>query len=213
MEKPDEATARRLASSGKHYWNSGIFVFSAAKCVDEMRRLQPTLLESCLHAVQAGRSDLEFTRLDEAAFAAAPSISFDYAIMEHTQAGAVIPVDMGWRDVGSWKTLWEAHEKDGAGNALRGDVIVRDVSGTLIHAQNRMVAALGVQDLVIVETRDAVLVAHKITAQDVPRIVQITESRIKCPLCISAVAAAIGAKPLAGAANAPGQSPCVRSSS
>ena len=172
VEKPDKATARRLASSGKHYWNSGIFVFSAAKCVDEMRRLQPTLLESCLHAVQAGRSDLEFTRLDEAAFAAAPSISFDYAIMEHTQAGAVIPVDMGWRDVGSWNTLWEAHEKDGAGNALRGDVIVRDVSGTLIHAQNRMVAALGVQDLVIVETRDAVLVAHKITAQDVPRIVQ-----------------------------------------
>ena len=172
MEKPDAETATRFVASGKHYWNSGIFVLSAAKCIEELRRLQPDLLKACRDALEMGHTDLEFTRLNEQIFATAHSISFDHAVMEHTQAGAVIPVDLAWNDVGSWHALWETHDKDSSGNALHGDVITHGVSGSLINAQNRLVAAVGVQDLVIVETKDAVLIAHKDASQDVQWVVK-----------------------------------------
>jgi mannose-1-phosphate guanylyltransferase/mannose-6-phosphate isomerase len=172
VEKPDQARAEQMIASGQYFWNSGIFVFSAARCIEEMRRLQPRLLDVCARSLRHAHSDLEFVRLDAEAFAAAPSISFDHAIMEHTQQGAVIPVDMGWSDVGSWKTLWEVRNKDMANNVIQGDVMSHNVSGTLIHAQDRMVAAIGVDDLVIVETKDAVLVAHKSAAQDVQVVVK-----------------------------------------
>lgn len=171
IEKPDLAAAERLIAAGGHYWNSGIFVFSAARYLEELRRLQPQVLDACTQARKLAQTDPEFTRLDQAAFAASPSISIDYAVMEHTGCGAVLPVDLGWSDVGSWNALWEVHDKNDEGNVLHGDVVTDNVSNTLVNAQNRMVAAVGVQDLVIVETSDAVLVAHKSESQNVKRIV------------------------------------------
>lgn len=171
VEKPDIATAEGLLAAGGHYWNSGMFVFSAARYLEELGRLQPAVLTACTRAQEAAQTDLEFTRLDPAAFTASPSISIDYAVMEHTGFGAVLPVTLGWSDVGSWNALWEVNAKNSQGNVLRGDVITDNVSNTLVNAQNRMVAAIGVQDLVIVETSDAVLVAHKSESQNVKRIV------------------------------------------
>lgn len=171
VEKPDLATAERLLAAGGHYWNSGMFVFSAAHYLEELKKLQPAVLAACTRARESAQVDLEFTRLDPAAFTASPSISIDYAVMEHTGHGAVLPVDLGWSDVGSWNALWEVNAKNSQGNVLLGDVVTDNVSNTLVNAQNRMVAAVGVQDLVIVETSDAVLVAHKSESQNVKRIV------------------------------------------
>jgi mannose-1-phosphate guanylyltransferase/mannose-6-phosphate isomerase len=171
VEKPDAAMAERFVSSGDYFWNSGMFAFSAARCLEELRRLRPGIVDACTRALDAAKTDLEFTRLDHAAFAAAPSVSIDYAIMEHTPHGVVLPVDLGWSDVGSWNALWEVRDKNEEGNVICGDVVAQDVSNTLVNAQNRMVAALGVRDLVIVETADAVLVAHKNASQNVKRVV------------------------------------------
>lgn len=171
IEKPDLCSAERMLAAGGHYWNSGMFVFKAGQYLDELERLQPDMHAACAKAREAARVDLEFTRLDPAAFTACPSISIDYAVMEHTDKGAMLPVDLGWSDVGSWNALWEVHDKNGEGNVLRGDVVTENVSNTLVNAQNRMVAAVGVHDLVIVETSDAVLVAHKNESQNVKSIV------------------------------------------
>jgi len=171
VEKPDPASARQFIDSGNYYWNSGMFVFSAMRYLAELERLQPEMLATCRRARESAQVDLEFIRLDPAAFSAAPSISIDYAVMEHTDAGAVLPVDLGWNDVGSWNALWEVNDKDGEGNVIRGDVVTENVSNTLVNAQNRMVAAIGVTDLVIVETSDAILVAHKNECQNVKKIV------------------------------------------
>jgi mannose-1-phosphate guanylyltransferase / mannose-6-phosphate isomerase len=170
-EKPDLATAERFLASGQHYWNSGMFVFSARYFLEELRRLQPALMSACEQALDKAIVDLEFTRLDPDTFSACTSISIDYAVMEHTPRGAVLPVELGWSDVGSWDALWQVNEKNGEGNVLHGDVVTDNVTNTLIKAQNRMVAAVGVQDLVIIETSDAVLVAHKSESQNVKRIV------------------------------------------
>jgi mannose-1-phosphate guanylyltransferase/mannose-6-phosphate isomerase len=148
-----------------------MFVFSATVFLNEIKRLQPAIFAACTQALERAQADLEFTRLDPQAFAASPSLSLDYALMEHTKLGAVAPVDLEWSDVGSWQALWEVQDKDVQGNVLSGDVIGEDVSNTLINAQSRMVAALGVTDLIIVETSDAVLVAHKDQAQNVKLLV------------------------------------------
>jgi mannose-1-phosphate guanylyltransferase/mannose-6-phosphate isomerase len=180
VEKPDQATAQSYLDSGEYYWNSGMFLFRAKDFLAELRRLRPDILTACEAALAAARSDLDFTRLDAAAFAACPSESLDYAVMEHTKQAAVVPADIGWNDIGAWDALWEVGIKDAAGNVTRGDVLLEGASNNLVRAESRLVAALGVDDLVIVETPDAVLVAHKSQVQEVKKIVDKLKKDQRC---------------------------------
>ena len=167
VEKPAPALAETLVASGKHYWNSGIFAFRADVFVAELERYAPELLAAARAALDGAHRDLEFTRLGAEAFARAPSISIDYAVMEKTDRAVVIPVEMGWSDIGSWSALWAQSDKTPEGNVLVGDVYARDVAGSFIRSDGRLLAAIGVRDLVIVETPDATLIAAKDRAQEV----------------------------------------------
>ena len=172
VEKPDQATAKRFIDSGVFYWNSGILLCSAQRYLEELRRLHLTIHECCLRAVDGGREDLDFFRLEAEAFTAAPSLSIDHAVMEHTDRAAVVPVEMEWSDVGSWTTLREAGPADADGNVVRGDVMLQDVRNSLVHGDGRLVAAIGLEDVVVVATDDAVLVAKADRAGDVSRLVE-----------------------------------------
>ena len=171
VEKPDAATAVQLLASGDYFWNSGMFLFSAAQFVEELGRYQPDILAACRRALEAGESDLDFCRLDKAAFAACPSDSIDYALMERTLKAAVVPAEIGWNDIGAWSALWDVARKDADDNVVRGDVYLDDVKRSYVRAESRMVAAIGVDNLLIVETPDAVLVADQGRAQDVKKVV------------------------------------------
>ncbi|HEU5436094.1 MAG TPA: mannose-1-phosphate guanylyltransferase/mannose-6-phosphate isomerase, partial [Telluria sp.] len=171
VEKPDHATAQAFLADGGYYWNSGMFLFRAERYLSELTEFNPAIAKAAEEAVRTGYSDLDFCRLDEAAFAASPSDSIDYAVMERTAHAVVVPADIGWSDVGSWSALWEVQQRDADGNAQRGDVYLDGVTNSLVRAQSRMVAVLGVSDLVIVETNDAVLVAHKDQVQRVKQVV------------------------------------------
>lgn len=172
VEKPDLETARRFLDSGNFFWNSGMFVFKASTYLAELQRHQPDIHTAARRAWQDSKRDLDFCRLDEEAFAACPSDSIDYAIMEHTRSAAMVTVDIGWSDIGSWSSLSDVSSPDAEGNVLRGDVYAREVANCYVRSENRMVAAIGVQGLVIVETADAVLVMHKNSAQDVKHTVE-----------------------------------------
>ena len=172
VEKPDLETARRYLSSDRFFWNSGIFALQPKRFLEELQRFRPEILAAAKAAWEAGKRDLDFLRLDSAAFAACPSDSIDYAVMERTSASAMVQADIGWSDVGSWTALWEAGEKDAGGNVVRGDVDLRESNGCYVRAEHRLVAALGVRDLVIVETDDAVLVADKSRSQEVKEVVE-----------------------------------------
>ncbi len=171
VEKPDLATAEGYVAAGDYYWNSGMFMFRAKAYLDELGRLRPEMLAHCRRAVDDRSADLDFLRLDADAFAACESDSIDYAVMEHTELACVVPMDAGWSDIGSWSALWEVGERDADGNATRGDVIVADTGNTLVHAGSRLVAAVGVDDLVIAETEDAVLVTTRDKAEEVKQVV------------------------------------------
>jgi len=170
-EKPDAARAADYVAAGNHYWNSGIFVFGARTFLAELARLEPAILDAARQALAAASVDLDFLRLEADAFARAPGISIDYAVMERTGSAAVLPVDMGWSDVGSWSSLWELSARDKDGNAVRGDTLLQDAKGCYVHSERSLVTAIGVQDLVIVDTPDALLVADRARAQDVSAIV------------------------------------------
>jgi mannose-1-phosphate guanylyltransferase/mannose-6-phosphate isomerase len=170
-EKPDRETAASYLASGDHYWNSGIFVLGARAFLGELERLQPSILAGAKRALADAASDLDFLRLDAQGFASAPSISMDYAVMERTGLAAVLPIDVGWSDVGSWSSLWELGSRDGDGNAVHGDVLLEATRNCYIHSQQSLVAAIGVSDLVIVDTPDALLVADRSKAQDVAKVV------------------------------------------
>lgn len=172
VEKPDPDTAARFVSGGDHYWNSGMFVFRADRLLAEIESHAPEVLAATRRSLAAARRDLDFTRLDEAGFSENPSISIDYAVMEKTADAAVVPCDIGWSDIGSWAALWQAGESDENGNVATGDVLMRDTENTLVHADRRLVATLGIRDAVIVETADAVMVADRTRAQDVREIVE-----------------------------------------
>ncbi len=172
VEKPDLDTARKFLASGKFFWNSGMFVFKAAAYLGELQRYRPEIYQAAQKAWQFSTPDLGFCRLDENAFAASPSDSIDYAVMEHTQSAAMVTVDIGWSDIGSWSSLFNVSSRDAQGNVLRGDVYAAETANTLVRAESRMVATIGVQDMVIVETPDAVLVMHKDYAQDVKHTVE-----------------------------------------
>ncbi|MBV9330772.1 MAG: mannose-1-phosphate guanylyltransferase/mannose-6-phosphate isomerase [Alphaproteobacteria bacterium] len=177
VEKPDRETAERYLANGNYYWNSGIFAFKASTLLGEMERLQPDIFSACKEALSGAHKDLDFVRLDEKAFKACPSLSLDYAVMEHTPHAAVVPVDMGWSDVGSWHALWDASEKGAEGNATKGDILAEDVRNSYLRSEGPLLAAVGVDDLVVVATTDAVLVAHRNAAQDVKKIVDQLESQ------------------------------------
>ncbi|WP_028454708.1 mannose-1-phosphate guanylyltransferase/mannose-6-phosphate isomerase [Chitinilyticum litopenaei] len=173
VEKPDAQRAALFLASGDYYWNSGMFLFRADAYLRELGQFQPAMLEQVRSAIAAGKSDQDFFRLDAEYFSECPADSIDYAVMEHTKEAAVIAAaGLGWNDIGSWTALAEVSEPDAEGNHLLGDVLVDDVSDCYIRSENRMIAALGVRDLVIVETADAILVAHKDKAQDVKKIVE-----------------------------------------
>ena len=171
VEKPDRATAENFLADGNYYWNSGMFLFRASTYLAELNEFKPAIGVAAEAAVRLGYRDLDFCRLDEASFAACPSDSIDYAVMERTSHAVVVPADIGWSDVGSWSALWDVQQHDGEGNALRGDVYVDGVSNSLIRAESRIVAAIGVKDIIIVETNDAVLVVHKDAVQRVKQVV------------------------------------------
>ncbi|BBO99531.1 mannose-1-phosphate guanylyltransferase/mannose-6-phosphate isomerase [Sulfuriferula nivalis] len=171
VEKPAREIAEQYVASGEYYWNSGMFLFRADDLISELRRLSPDILDACIQALELAKNDLDFIRLDPAAFSACPADSIDYAVMERTTKAAVIPADIDWSDIGAWSAVWEASAKDTQHNAIRGDVITEDANRNLIRAESRLVVALGVDDLMIIETADAVLVAPKDRAQDVKLIV------------------------------------------
>jgi len=180
VEKPDLATAQRYVDSGDYFWNSGMFLFRARDFLDELQALRPDILEASRAALDAATPDLDFVRLDPAAFEACPSDSVDYAVMEHTRRAAVVPADIGWNDIGSWSALWEVANKDGQGNAVRGDVLLEDSRNNFIRAESRMVAMLGVSDLVVVETADVVLVARRDQVQEVKKLVDRMKAEKRC---------------------------------
>lgn len=171
VEKPDAATAAGYVASGEYFWNSGMFLFKASRYLAELERHQPAMLAACRAAFDGARRDADFVRLDKTAFAACPADSIDYAVMEKTADAAVLPIAVGWNDVGSWSALWEVAEQDGNGNAHHGDVVALDCRDTLAWGDRRLVAMIGLQDVVVVDTDDAVLVAHKDRVQDVKTVV------------------------------------------
>ncbi|EAS44612.1 mannose-1-phosphate guanylyltransferase/mannose-6-phosphate isomerase [Photobacterium profundum] len=171
VEKPDAETAQQYLDSGEYYWNSGMFLFKASRYLQELEAHRPDILTACQQAMTGAHGDLDFIRLDEAAFYACPDDSVDYAVMEKTQDAVVVPMDANWSDVGSWSALWEVNVKDTQGNATRGDVLMENTTNSYIYSQSKLVATVGVDNLVVVETKDAVLIAHKDKVQDVKGIV------------------------------------------
>ena len=175
VEKPDRATAEQFLASGRFTWNSGMFLFKASAILAELERLAPDVVSACRSALEHDSEDLDFLRLEREAFAACPNVAIDVAVMERTDRGAVLPLNAGWSDVGSWSALWETAEQDNSGNVLRGRVISEGSSNCYLRSEHRLVVGLGVDNLVVVETDDVVLVAHKGRAQDVKTIVGLLE--------------------------------------
>ena len=181
-EKPDVAKAREYVAGGHHLWNSGIFILRASVWLNAIGRFAPEILAACRKAVEGARDDGDFVRLDAEAFAGSPADSIDYAVMEKLPAARdlaipcrVVPLDVGWSDVGAWDALWQAIDRDADGNAVKGDVWLEDSHGNLVIAEHGLVACIGCEDMVVVETADAVLIAPKARTQEVKRIV----SRLK----------------------------------
>lgn len=176
VEKPDTATAAQYLAGGDHLWNSGMFLFRASVYLSELERHAPEVLAACRDALPSTDATADalypFIRIDREAFARNPDISVDYAVMEHTDRAAVVPLDAGWSDVGSWSALWEAGAQDAEGNVTQGDVVLEEVRNTLVDAGNQLAACLGVDDLIVVATPDAVLVAHRDRVQEVRRLVE-----------------------------------------
>jgi len=179
VEKPDAATAQGFLDEGGYYWNSGMFMFDAERFLKELQEHAPAIADAAEKAVSTGYRDLDFCRLEEKAFSDSPSDSIDYAVMEKTVDAAVVPADIGWNDVGSWSALWEVQPKDANGNAQRGDVYLDNVKNSLVRAESRIVAVVGVEDLVVVETQDAVLVTHKDQVQRVKQVVDHLKSKAR----------------------------------
>jgi mannose-1-phosphate guanylyltransferase / mannose-6-phosphate isomerase len=177
IEKPNSERAREFVQSGEYYWNSGMFVFRARRYLQELQRFQPEMARICDGAFRGAQADLDFTRIAPAAFEACPADSIDYAVMEKTADAMVVPLDAGWSDVGSWSSLHAASEADAHGNVTRGDVMLEDTEGSYVYSESRLVTAVGVRDHVIVETKDAVLVAPKSRVQDVKKLVQSLKER------------------------------------
>ncbi|MFM8544766.1 MAG: mannose-1-phosphate guanylyltransferase/mannose-6-phosphate isomerase [Vulcanococcus sp.] len=175
VEKPDRATAEHFLATGRFTWNSGMFLFKASAILSELERLAPEVVSACRSALEHDTPDLDFLRLEREAFAGCPNVAIDVAVMERTDRGAVLPLEAGWSDVGSWSALWETADQNPDGNVLRGRVISEDSQNCYLRSEHRLLVGLGVNDLVVVETDDVVLVAHRDKAQDVKGIVGLLE--------------------------------------
>lgn len=172
VEKPDLEKAKAYLDQGGYDWNAGIFMFRADRILDEMRVHCPAIASLATEAVHKGTRDLDFVRLQPEAFNACPSDSIDYAVMEHTRDAVVVPVEMGWSDIGSWSALWEIGEKDKDGNVLSGDILALDTKNCFVRAETGLVATLGIENLIVVETGDVLFIASKDRVQDVKKIVE-----------------------------------------
>lgn len=172
VEKPDLATAQQYIESGEYFWNSGMFMFKASAYLNALEAFAPEILEVCKRAIATEASDLDFIRIDKDIFQTCPDDSIDYAVMEKTDKAAMVPLDAGWSDVGSWSSLWETAEtKDEQGNVIIGDAILSGVNNSYINAEQRLISVVGLDDVVVVETKDAVLVAHKEKVQNIKNVV------------------------------------------
>ena len=171
VEKPDKATAVEYIASGDYFWNSGMFMFRASRYLEELEKFAPEMLKAARAAYEKANRDMDFIRLDADEFAQSPSDSIDYAVMEHTRNGVVIPLDAGWDDVGSWSALWAIGEKDEAGNVISGDVLALESSNNYLRSDGRLLATIGIEDLVVIETPDVIMVAPRDQVQKVKDLV------------------------------------------
>ncbi|CAK3685399.1 mannose-1-phosphate guanylyltransferase [Vibrio crassostreae] len=176
VEKPNRVTAEKYLNSGTYYWNSGMFLFKASRYIEELKKFAPEILDVCQRAIAVPKQDEEFVRVDNKIFETCPDGSVDYVMMEKTDGAMVVPMNAGWSDVGSFSTLWHISEKDENNNVVKGDVMVVDSNNNYIHAENKLVSTVGVDNLVVIETKDAILVADKNRVQDVKSVV----SKLKC---------------------------------
>ncbi|HCU2254664.1 TPA: mannose-1-phosphate guanylyltransferase/mannose-6-phosphate isomerase [Escherichia coli] len=172
VEKPNLETAQAYVASGEYYWNSGMFLFRAGRYLEELKKYRPDILDACEKAMSAVDPDLDFIRVDEEAFLACPEESVDYAVMECTADAVVVPMDAGWSDVGSWSSLWEISAHTAEGNVCHGDVINHKTENSYVYAESGLVTTVGVKDLVVVQTKDAVLIADRNAVQDVKKVVE-----------------------------------------
>lgn len=180
VEKPNAEIAQKYVDSGDYYWNSGMFAFKAGRYLEELAKFAPDMLNKCKTAFELAEKDSDFVRLDECEFSQCPSDSIDYAVMEKSDSVVVIPLDADWNDVGSWSALWDVAEKDQAENAISGDVIAIDSESSFIHSANKLVATVGIKDLIVIETDDAVMVAPKNRVQDVKAVVAELKANKRC---------------------------------
>jgi len=172
VEKPDYQTAQNYIDKGGYYWNSGMFMFRASVYLNELKKFRPDIYDSCERSCSNMVSDLDFIRFDKLAFHTCPDESVDYAVIEKTTNAVVVPLDAGWSDVGSWSALWEIANKDEHGNVLRGDVLTENTHNSYLYSEDKLIAAVGINDIVVVDTPDAVMVAHKDQVQEVKKITQ-----------------------------------------
>lgn len=182
IEKPNRATAEQYVADGSYLWNSGMFMFKASTYLQELEKFNPAIAKNAKNAIQSCKNDLDFIRLDKESFEQCPEDSIDYAVMEKTEHAVVVPLDANWNDVGAWNSVWEVSQKDENGNSLRGDVIAQDTHNSLIHAETRLVSTLGVENIVVIETADAVLVADQSKVQDIKKIVEKLKSTQRCEI-------------------------------
>ncbi|AMG59141.1 mannose-1-phosphate guanylyltransferase/mannose-6-phosphate isomerase [Pantoea vagans] len=179
VEKPNQSTAEQYLESGEYYWNSGMFMFRAKRYLQELEKFRPDILEACRRAMANVKEGNDFISIDKDDFITCPDESVDYAVMEQTDAAVVVPLAAGWSDVGSWSALWEVNDKDAHGNSLKGDTFLHNTKNCYINSEDQLVAAIGVENLVIVNTKDAVLVARKDQVQDVKRVVEFLKSECR----------------------------------
>ncbi len=171
VEKPDQETADKYVSEGGYYWNSGMFLFRASRYLEELKHHRPDISKACDASLGKTTTDLDFIRIDPDQFAACPDESVDYAVMEKTSDAVVVPMDAGWNDIGSWSALWDVGDKDSDNNVTRGDVLMHNTKNSLVYGEERLIATVGLEDVIIVDTKDAILVAAKSQVQDVKKIV------------------------------------------
>ena len=179
VEKPSSDVARDYLSSGDYYWNSGMFLFKASSYLEELKKFRPDILDQCKASVTEVTADLDFLRINKETFESCPAESIDYAVMEKTSRAVVVPMDAGWSDIGSWSSLWDISEKDGEGNATHGDVVLHNTHNSYVRTDDKLVAAIGVDDLVIVATKDTLMVAHKNCVQDVKIITEMLKANAR----------------------------------
>ncbi|EGT0664553.1 mannose-1-phosphate guanylyltransferase/mannose-6-phosphate isomerase [Citrobacter werkmanii] len=177
VEKPDRLTAEKYISSGNYFWNSGMFMFKATVYLEELKKYRPDIYSICEQVVSSSYRDLDFIRLPEEIFKDCPAESIDFAVMEKTDRCVVCPIDIGWSDVGSWQSLWDISDKTHTGDVCKGDVLTYNTRNNYIYSESALVAAVGVEDVVIVQTKDAILVSKKSDVQDVKKIVEMLKSQ------------------------------------